>query len=105
MDRFGQLPAPAVALFELRRLRVLGGARATPRALRVFHERDRDHAAPPAHAQRDPPLVGGVRFQVEFMTGREFGLRVRGEGILLLNRVRELLEVLAAGAGSNGTPA
>jgi hypothetical protein len=41
-------------------------------------------------------VVGAVRFQVEFMSGREFGLRTRGEGIVLLNRARELLEMLAA---------
>src|SRR5439155_22037704 len=32
MDRFGQLPAPAVALLELRRLRVLGAAPAAAAA-------------------------------------------------------------------------
>ena len=33
-----------------------------------------------------------------FISGREFGLRVRGEGLLLLHRARELLQALAAAA-------
>jgi hypothetical protein len=37
-----------------------------------------------------------VSFQVEFFSGREFGLRVRGEGLALLNRSKELLESMAA---------
>src|SRR5207247_1736732 len=37
LDRFGQLPAPAVALFELRRLRILG-AGTRVESLRVFHD-------------------------------------------------------------------
>ena len=43
----------------------------------------------------------GLDFQAEFMSGREFGLRVRGEGILLLHRVRAALRALA-GAGEKG---
>jgi hypothetical protein len=41
-------------------------------------------------------VVGSLHFQVEFMSGREFGLRVRGEGLLLLNRARGLLQALQA---------
>ena len=41
-------------------------------------------------------MVGGLNFQVEFMSGREFGLRARGEGIVLLNRAREMLQGLEA---------
>jgi hypothetical protein len=41
-------------------------------------------------------VVGAVSFQVEFLTGREFGMRVRGEGIALLHRTRELLQMLEA---------
>jgi hypothetical protein len=41
-------------------------------------------------------VVGSLNFQVEFVTGREFGMRVRGEGIALLNRTRELLEIVEA---------
>src|SRR5262245_43962258 len=37
LDRFGQLPEPAVALFELRRLRLLG-AGAMVESMRVFHD-------------------------------------------------------------------
>src|SRR5438034_5745952 len=37
LDRFGQLPPPAIALFELRRLRVLGAA-SDVESLRVFHD-------------------------------------------------------------------
>ena len=41
-------------------------------------------------------VVGALRFQVEFMSGREFGLRTRGEGLVLLHRARELLQALEA---------
>ena len=41
-------------------------------------------------------VVGMLGFQVEFFSGREFGLRVRGEGLLLLNRTREVLQALEA---------
>ena len=41
----------------------------------------------------------GLDFQAQFMSGREFGLRVRGEGILLLHRVRAALQALAGEKG------
>jgi len=44
-------------------------------------------------------LVTGLDFQAEFFSGREFGLRVRGEGILLLHRVRAALQTLLAAGG------
>jgi hypothetical protein len=53
-------------------------------------------------------VVEAVRFQVEFMSGREFCLSVRGDGIVLLNRARELPEALAAvtvSGGETGSPA
>jgi hypothetical protein len=123
MDRFGQLPPPAVALLELRRLRVLGagraageglaragtapagggdGARATvlapaapgTEALRVFQDVAEIVLRRPLKPQEIRVLVGMLTFQLEFFTGREFGLRVRGEGIALLHRTREVLEAL-----------
>jgi len=39
-------------------------------------------------------LVAEVDFQIEFVTGREFGLRVRGQGLSLFHRSRELLRAL-----------
>ncbi len=95
MDRFGQLPEPAVALVELRRLRVLGAAAAVEN-LRVFHDVVELTLRRPLKPAEIRGVVGAVRFQVEFMSGREFGLRVRGDGIVLLNRARELLEMLGA---------
>ena len=123
MDRFGQLPPPAVALLELRRLRVLGagpaageglaragtvpagggdGARAAvlapaapgTEALRVFQDVAEIVLRRPLKPQEIRVLVGMLTFQLEFFTGREFGLRVRGEGIALLHRTREVLEAL-----------
>ena len=44
-------------------------------------------------------VVGSLNFQVEFASGREFGMRVRGQGIALLNRTREMLEVMGATVG------
>jgi len=122
MDRFGQLPPPAVALLELRRLRVLGagavaGAAAAPvgdavravpagpgvEALRVMQQVAEIVLRRPLKPQEIRAVVGAVGFQVEFFTGREFGMRVRGEGIALLHRTRELLEMLAATAAPEVT--
>jgi transcription-repair coupling factor (superfamily II helicase) len=98
LDRFGQLPPPAVALFELRRLRLLG-AGPEVEALRVFQAVAELVLRRPLTPAGIRALVGMLGFQIEFFTGREFGLRVRGEGIMLLNRAREVLQALAATAG------
>jgi transcription-repair coupling factor (superfamily II helicase) len=95
MDRFGSLPEPAVALVELRRLRVLG-ASAGVESLRVFHDVVEMTLRRPLKPSEIRDLVGRLNFQVEFMSGREFGLRARGEGIVLLNRARDLLQGLEA---------
>ena len=114
MDRFGQLPPPAVALVELRRLRVLGAAPAAGaleaagaargatdagegvgiEALRVFQQVTEIVLRRPLKPSEIRVVVGALGFQVEFFTGREFGLRVRGEGLALLHRTREALEAV-----------
>jgi transcription-repair coupling factor (superfamily II helicase) len=94
IDRFGQLPPPAVALFELRRLRILGADSAVD-SLRVFQEVAELTLRRPMRPDEIRALVGGVGFQVEFFSGREFGLRVRGTGLALLHRTREVLAALA----------
>jgi transcription-repair coupling factor (superfamily II helicase) len=93
-DRFGMLPPPAVALLELRRLRLLGrdagvdAERVDQNAVELVLRRplERGHI-------RD--LIAASPFQIEFSTGREFALRVRGEGLSLFNRARDLLQALA----------
>ncbi|MBI5708824.1 MAG: hypothetical protein HZC42_00720 [Candidatus Eisenbacteria bacterium] len=45
-------------------------------------------------------MVGMLGFQVEFFSGREFGLRVRGQDLVLMNRTRELLQALEVAAKS-----
>jgi transcription-repair coupling factor (superfamily II helicase) len=95
LDRFGQLPPPVVALFELRRLRILG-AGALIESLRVFQLVTEVQLRRPLQPQEIRMVVGAAPFQVEFFTGREFGLRVRGEGIALLHRAKQLLESMAA---------
>ncbi|MBI1798206.1 MAG: transcription-repair coupling factor [Candidatus Eisenbacteria bacterium] len=94
IDRFGQLPPPAVALLELRRLRLLG-AGAGVESLRVIQNVVELILRSPLKPNEIRALVGSLDFQVEFITGREFGLRVRGEGLMLLNRAREALEALS----------
>jgi transcription-repair coupling factor (superfamily II helicase) len=94
MDRFGPLPSPAVALVELRRLRVLG-AGAGVEGLRVLHDVVEIALRRPLTPNEIRTVVGMLRFQVEFFSGREFGLRLRGEDLVLLNRSREALEALA----------
>jgi len=95
LDRFGQLPPPAVALFELRRLRLLG-AGPQVEALRVFQNVAELALRRPLKPDEIRHVVGLLGFQIEFFSGREFGLRVRGEGLVLLNHTREALQALAA---------
>jgi transcription-repair coupling factor (superfamily II helicase) len=95
MDRFGQLPPAAVALVELRRLRLLGRD-AGVESLRVFQTVVEAMLRRPLAQEQIRGVVGSLPFQVEFVTGREFGLRARGEGLSLLHRARELLRALAA---------
>src|SRR5262252_2967044 len=110
-DRFGALPAPAVSLVELRRLRVLGrgtpaGTQAQPgwgsapvESLKVFQNVAEVTLRRPLKPDEIKALVTGLDFTAEFFSGREFGLRVRGEGILLLHRVRAALQVLLTAGG------
>jgi transcription-repair coupling factor (superfamily II helicase) len=107
-DRFGALPAPAVALVELRRLRVLGkgqpgGGAAPVESLKIFQKVAEVTLRRPLRPDEIQALVTGLEFQAEFFSGREFGLRVRGEGILLLHRVREALQLLAAAVKPAGS--
>jgi transcription-repair coupling factor (superfamily II helicase) len=98
LDRFGQLPAPAVALVELRRLRVLG-AGSEVESLRLFQQVSEIVLRRPLRPAEIRAVVGSLDFQVEFFTGREFGLRVRGEGLALLHRTRALLQAIAEPSG------
>jgi transcription-repair coupling factor (superfamily II helicase) len=95
IDRFGQLPPPAVSLFELRRLRILG-ADGAAESLRVFQEVAEVALRRPLKPDEIRALVSSLPFTLEFFTGREFGVRVRGTGLALLHRTREVLQALEA---------
>lgn len=109
MDRFGQLPAAAVALVELRRLRVLGrGPRNAPAlvdSLKVFHNVAEVTLRRPLKPGEIASVVGTLNFQAEFFSGREFGLRIRGEDLVLLNRTREMLAALNLAAEASAKAA
>ncbi|HVP15092.1 MAG TPA: transcription-repair coupling factor [Terriglobales bacterium] len=106
LDRFGQLPPPAVALFELRRLRLLaaggthgpGGRGSDVESLRVFQDVTELVLRRNLKPAEIRTVVGMLGFQVEFFTGREFGLRVRGQELALLNRTRDVLQALEESA-------
>ena len=109
-DRFGAPPPQAVALVELRRMRVLGkgsagGTSAPVETLKVFQSTAEVTLRRPLRPDEIKAIVTGLDFQAEFFSGREFGLRVRGEGILLLHRLRAVLQALmhAAGPGDGGS--
>ncbi len=104
IDRFGQLPPAAIALFELRRLRVLGAGNDVE-SLRVFHDVAELALRRPLKPGEIRSLVGTLNFQIEFFTGREFGLRLRGEGLALLHRTRELLQGLSLATANSGPAA
>ena len=100
MDRFGQLPPAAVALVELRRVRVIGrGGKDSGvglvDSLKVFQNVAEATLHRPLKPLEIQTVVAGLQFQVEFFSGREFGIRLRGEGLLLLNRLREMLRAVA----------
>ncbi len=110
MDRFGQLPNPAIALVELRRLRVLGrgaagGSGVLVESLKVLHDVAEVTLRRPLKPAEIAAVVGTLNFQVEFFSGREFGLRLRGAELVLLHRMRELLQALALAAGAAPVPA
>ncbi len=110
MDRFGQLPNPAIALVELRRLRVLGrgaagGSGVLVESLKVLHDVAEVTLRRPLKPAEIAAVVGTLNFQVEFFSGREFGLRLRGGDLVLLHRTRELLQALALAAGAAPVPA
>ena len=74
-------------------------------SLKVFQKVAEVTLRRPLRPDEIKALVTGLEFQAEFFSGREFGLRVRGEGILLLHRVRETLQALAAaGRPASGDP-
>jgi transcription-repair coupling factor (superfamily II helicase) len=104
LDRFGQLPPPAVALFELRGLRLLAAA-GEVESLRVFQDVTELALRRPLKPAEIRTVVGMLALQVEFFTGREFGLRVRGQDLVLLNRTRELLQALAVAVAPAAAPA
>jgi transcription-repair coupling factor (superfamily II helicase) len=95
LDRFGQLPPAAIALVELRRLRLLG-AGAEVESMRVFQQLCEMSLRRPLKPGEIRGVVGRLPFALEFVSGREFGLRVRGEGLVLLHRTREVLQALVA---------
>jgi transcription-repair coupling factor (superfamily II helicase) len=101
MDRFGQLPPPAVALVELRRLRVLGrGSQGNGlvESLKVMHDASEITLRRPLKPAEIASVVGSLNYQVEFFSGREFGLRLRGADLVLIHRTRELLVALGRAA-------
>jgi transcription-repair coupling factor (superfamily II helicase) len=104
MDRYGQLPPPAMALVELRRLRVLGRGPADGPALveslKVLHDVSEITLRRPLRPAEIANVVGSLNFQVEFFSGREFGLRLRGADLVLLHRTRELLLAMSRAAAA-----
>ncbi|HTR97027.1 MAG TPA: transcription-repair coupling factor [Candidatus Acidoferrales bacterium] len=99
IDRFGALPNPAVALVELRRLRVLGrggpDAPAPVESLRVLHDVSEITLRRALKPDEIAGIVRSLNYQLEFFSGREFGLRLRGADLVLLHRTREVLRALA----------
>jgi transcription-repair coupling factor (superfamily II helicase) len=105
-DRFGAPPPTATALVELRRLRVLGAGQRTEdgrssaqvETLKVFQKVAEVTLRRVLRPEELQALVTGLDFQVEFLSGREFGLRIRGQGLDLLHRTRAVLQALILAA-------
>jgi hypothetical protein len=85
-------------------MRLLGGP-AGAEHLRVFQQVVEVMLRRPLKPTEIRDLVGALDFQVEFVTGREFGVRVRGQGIALLDRARRVLAQLAQSGQTPAQPA
>jgi transcription-repair coupling factor (superfamily II helicase) len=94
-DRFGPLPPPARDLLELRRLRLVG-ARAGVTRLALERGRLELFLDQPLSPRELESLLTSVELPLEFLSGRELGIRLRTAPEALVPAARRLLEGLVA---------
>jgi len=94
-DRFGPPPAPARDLLALRRLRLVG-ARAGVTRLSLAGGKLELYLEAPLSPREVKALLDRVDLPVEFLSGREMGLRLRAGAETLVAAAGALLEGLAA---------
>ena len=95
-DRFGRPPLPATHLLELRRIRLLGGeARASE--MKLDHGTLEVWLRQPLSPKQAHTLLTKSKEPLEFLSGREMGVRLRsggGDAEAFLARARKLLQHL-----------
>jgi transcription-repair coupling factor (superfamily II helicase) len=95
-DRFGRPPLPATHLLELRRIRLLGGeARASE--MKLDHGTLEIWLRQPLSPKQAHTLLTKSKEPIEFLSGREMGVRLRsggGDAEAFLARARKLLQHL-----------
>jgi transcription-repair coupling factor (superfamily II helicase) len=94
-DRFGPLPPPARDLLELRRLRLVG-ARALVNRISLTRGQLELFLDEPLSPRELKVLLETVDLPLEFLSGRELGIRLRVAPEALVPAARSLLEALAA---------
>jgi transcription-repair coupling factor (superfamily II helicase) len=95
-DRFGRPPLPALHLLELRRIRLLGGE-ARCSELRLDHGKLEAWLRQPLTPKQAHVLLTKAKEPLEFLSGREMGVRLRaggGDAEAFLRRARNLLQHL-----------
>ncbi|HEV8481681.1 MAG TPA: transcription-repair coupling factor [Candidatus Eisenbacteria bacterium] len=95
VDRFGTPPAPARELLELRRLRLLG-ARAHVSRLSILGGTLELFLDQPLTPEQIHAVLTGTHLALEFLSGREMGMRLKTRPNTMLTEARILLEALVA---------
>ncbi|MEO6461531.1 MAG: transcription-repair coupling factor, partial [Candidatus Eisenbacteria bacterium] len=95
-DRFGRPPLPATHLLELRRIRLLGGE-ARCSEIKLDHGTFELWLRQPLTPKQAHTVLTKSKEPLEFLSGREMGLRLRaggGDSETFLGRARKLLQHL-----------
>jgi transcription-repair coupling factor (superfamily II helicase) len=94
-DRFGPMPFPVLALLNLRRLRLLGAEGGISR-MTLEGEVFEAWLHRPLTPQQIAMVVNEAPEGLEFLSGKDMGLRLRAASTELVDAARILLEALAA---------
>jgi transcription-repair coupling factor (superfamily II helicase) len=94
-DRFGAMPFPVLALLNLRRLRLLGADAGITR-MTLEGETLEAWLRHPLTPQQIRAVADAVPEGLEFLSGKDMGLRLRTPSTELVDAARILLEALAA---------
>ena len=95
LNASGPLPFPVLALLDLRRIRLLGADGGVDR-ISLEGELFEAWLRRPLEPKQIHQLAGAVPDGLEFLSGKDMGLRLRGHAGDLIGQARGLLEAPAA---------